>query len=63
MVQRSLQEEEAKSTSSAHQILLGSSSLQDSAAFLATSLLIINAHSACWGPMLGLNGKVKEGFN
>lgn len=30
--------------------------------FLATNLLIINEHSACWGPMLGLRREGKEGF-
>lgn len=42
--------------SQTHQIPLGSSSLQNYAIFLATILLIINARSACWGPMLGLMG-------
>lgn len=33
------------------------------AAFSGKSLLTMNAFSACWGPMLGLMGKGKEGFN
>lgn len=55
--------EEARRSSPAHQLPLESSSLQNYAAFSGTHLLIINAFSACWGPMLGMTGKGKECFN
>ena len=65
IVQGSFQErvEEARRSSPAHQLPLESWSLQNYAAFSGTHLLIINAFSACWGPMLGMTKKGKECFS
>lgn len=51
IVQRLFQEreEEARGACPTHRLPLGSSSLQNYAAFLTTNLLIINVHSACGG--------------